>query len=334
MTLARSQLICPASTPYYHCIGRCVRRAFLCGEDTLTGKDYSHRKGWILARLALLAEVFTIELFAYAVMSNHYHLVVNINQNKALSLTHHEVISRWSRLFRVPAVVERWQQGLAQEGETEVAEKLVTLWRQRLADVSWYMRCLNEYIAREANLEDGCKGRFWEGRFKSQAILDDKGLLACMVYVDLNPLRACLVSAPEESADVSIHQRLAEYKQLAGTNGTATEPEANHPWLLPFATATAQSEPISVPCTFNDYLQLLDWTGRARREDKRGAIATDIPPIMSRLGIDSRSFLSQLARNQLSRGSVIGLATGAADHAKLTHRQNVRGSLLRPTAPQ
>ena len=114
---------------------------------------------------------------------------------------------------------------------------------------------LNEYIAREANLEDGCKGRFWEGRFKSQAILDDKGLLACMVYVDLNPLRACLVSAPEESADVSIHQRLAEYKQLAGTNGTATEPEANHPWLLPFATATAQSEPISVPCTFNDYLQ-------------------------------------------------------------------------------
>ena len=83
MTLPRSQLICPASTPYYHCIGRCVRRAFLCGEDAMTGKDYSHRKGWILARLALLAEVFTIELFAYAVMSNHYHLVVNINQNKA-----------------------------------------------------------------------------------------------------------------------------------------------------------------------------------------------------------------------------------------------------------
>ena len=134
MTLPRSQLICPASTPYYHCIGRCVRRAFLCGEDAMTGKDYSHRKGWILARLALLAEVFTIELFSYAVMSNHYHLVVNINQNKALSLTQHEVISRWSRLFRVPAMVERWQQGNAQEGETEVAEKLVALWRQRLAD--------------------------------------------------------------------------------------------------------------------------------------------------------------------------------------------------------
>ena len=331
MTLARSQLICPASTPYYHCIGRCVRRAFLCGEDTLTGKNYSHRKGWILARLALLAEVFTIELFAYAVMSNHYHLVVNINQNKALSLTHHEVISRWSRLFRVPAMVERWQQGNAQEGETEVAEKLVALWRQRLADVSWYMRCLNEYIAREANREDGCKGRFWEGRFKSQAILDEPGLMACMVYVDLNPLRACLVSAPEESADVSIHQRLEEYKQLAGTNGTATEPEANYPWLLPFATATAQSEPISVPCTFNDYLQLLDWTGRAKREDKRGAIAADVPPILSRLGIERGSFLSNLALKQLSRGTVIGLVSGASAFARLTSRQSVRGSLLRPS---
>ena len=84
MTLPRSQLICPSATPYYHCICRCVRRAFLCGEDELTGKDYSHRKGWVLERLALLAEVFCIELYAYAVMANHYHLVINVNQNKSV----------------------------------------------------------------------------------------------------------------------------------------------------------------------------------------------------------------------------------------------------------
>ncbi|MGL4206964.1 MAG: transposase [Aeromonadaceae bacterium] len=329
MTLPRSQLICPASTSYYHCIGRCVRRAFLCGEDVVTGKDYSHRKGWVLARLALLAEVFTIELYAYAVMSNHYHLVLEINQDKALSLTSHEVISRWSRLFRVPEVVERWQNGNVQEGEDELVDRLIALWRQRLADVSWYMRCLNEYIAREANREDGCKGRFWEGRFKSQAILGKEGLMASMIYVDLNPLRAGLVSTPEESADVSLHQRLEEYQRLTETSGTVVEPEANHPWLLPFATA--QTEPMSLLCTFTDYLQLLDWTGRVRRADKPGAIAADVPSIISRLGIDSRSFLSQLATKQLSRGTVIGLVTAAAEHAKLTHRQNVRGSLLRPS---
>ncbi len=324
MTLPRSQLICTSSTPYYHCICRCVRRAFLCGEDALTGKDYSYRKGWVLARLTFLAEVFTIELCAYAVMSNHYHLVIHINQDKALSLTDDEVISRWSRLFRVPDVVERWQNNKAAESENELVEKLVSLWRKRLSDVSWYMRCLNEYIARQANIEDGCKGRFWEGRFKSQAILDDPGLLACMIYVDLNPLRASLVATPEESADVSIHQRLLE--------SSAQQPEANHPWLLPFASA--HPEPVSLPYTLKDYLLLLDWTGRARRYDKRGAIAADEPPILSRLGIDSRSFLSELALKQLSRGTVIGLVTGAAAHARLTSRHSVRGGLLRSTLLQ
>ena len=326
MTLPRSQLICTSSTPYYHCICRCVRRAFLCGEDATTGKDFSHRKSWVLARLAFLAEVFTVELCAYAVMSNHYHLVIHINQNKALSLTHDEVISRWGRLFRVPDVVERWQKNQAAEAENEVVEKLVALWRQRLCDVSWYMRCLNEYIARQANIEDGCKGRFWEGRFKSQAILDYVGLLACMIYVDLNPLRASLVSTPEESADVSIHQRLVE------SMVAAQQPEENHPWLLPFATGTAQPE--RLPYTLKDYLQLLDWTGRARRCDKRGAIVADVPPILSRLGIDRRSFLSELAIKQLSRGTVIGLVSGAAAYARLTGRQSVRGSLLRSTLLQ
>lgn len=147
MTLPRSQLICPSSTPNYHCIGRCVRRAFLCGEDALTGKDYSHRKGWVLARLALLAEVFTIELCAYAVMSNHYHLVLHINHDKVLSLSHDEVISRWGRLFRVPDMVKCWQNSQTVAPQNEQVEKLLALWRQRLCDVSWYMRCLNEHIA-------------------------------------------------------------------------------------------------------------------------------------------------------------------------------------------
>ena len=169
------------------------------------------------------------------------------------------------------------------------------------------MRCLNEHIARQANIEDGCKGRFWEGRFKSQAILDKEGLLACMIYVDLNPLRASLVATPEESADVSIHQRLEE--------SSTAQPEADHPWLLPFARGT-HPEPDSLPYTLQDYLLLLDWTGRVQRYDKRGAIAADEPPILSRLGIERRSFLSNLALKQLSRGTVIGLVTGASAFAK------------------
>ena len=323
MTRPRSQLICVSATSYYHCICRCVRQAFLCGEDELTGKDYSHRKGWVLERLALLAEVFTIEICAYAVMANHYHLVIRINQNKSLALTDAEVIARWSRLFVLPSLVERWRQGeLMADAQKDVVRTLVALWRRRLADVSWYMRCLNEHIARRANIEDECKGRFWEGRFKSLAILDDPGLLASMVYVDLNPLRANQVSVPEESVDVSIHQRLAEIIAPAQQTGD------NQPWLLPFADRGGQ--PDCLPYTLKDYLLLIDWTGRVRRDDKRGSIAAEMPPILSRLGIDGRSFLSELAGKQLSRGTVIGLASAAATYARMTGRQSVRGSLLSP----
>ena len=105
MTLPRSQLVCTSVTSRYHCICRCVRQAFLCGEDAVTDKDYSHRKGWVLERLALLAEVFTIDLCGYAVMSNHYHLVISINQDKALQLSDNEVANRWSRLFVLPEVM-------------------------------------------------------------------------------------------------------------------------------------------------------------------------------------------------------------------------------------
>jgi len=78
MTVARSTLVDIGDTPYYHCIGRCVRRAYLCGEDRISGQSFEHRRSWIIERLALLAEVFAIDLCAYAIMSNHYHLVVRL----------------------------------------------------------------------------------------------------------------------------------------------------------------------------------------------------------------------------------------------------------------
>ena len=84
MTRARKTLVDPETTSYNHCIGRCVRRAWLWGEDRVSGRNYEHRKSWVLARLAELAEVFTLDVCAYAVMSNHYHLVVRLNFEKAV----------------------------------------------------------------------------------------------------------------------------------------------------------------------------------------------------------------------------------------------------------
>ena len=166
MTRPRSTLVSVVDTPYYHCIGRCVRRAFLCGEDAVTGRSFSHRRHWMLERLKLLTETFAIEICAYALMSNHYHLVVKIDAKRALQWSAHDVVARWARLYSGPPYAQRFLAGEPLAAfERPLLERDIAKWRARLVDLSWFMRCLNEWLARRANEEDACKGRFWEGRF-------------------------------------------------------------------------------------------------------------------------------------------------------------------------
>ena len=269
MTIPRKSLIRLESTPYYHCTSRCVRRAFLCGVDQLTGKNFEHRRGWIEDRIHELSGIFAIDLCAYAVMSNHYHVVLRLNEDEAEGWTNGEVIVRWGRLFEVPALVQRSLTGdTLSEAERSSSGELVASWRARLSSISWFMRCLNERIARLANAEDDCAGRFWEGRFKSQALLDESALLQCMTYVDLNPIRASIAYSPENSDYTSIRTRI---------RGKLRE-------LIRFADQAEDGRP-ALPYDFAAYLELLDWTGRVVREDKRGAISGDIPPLLERLNI-------------------------------------------------
>ena len=185
-----------------------MRRAWLWGYDEYAGKDYSHRKAWVLERLRELSSVFAIDICAYAVMSNHYHLVLHVDAARARQWTREEVVARWSRLFKRPVLIERWQQSECDEAVRAAVEEIIADWRGRLFDISWYMRCLNESLARLANAEDECTGRFWEGRFKSQALLDEAGLLTAMAYVDLNPIRAGIAARPENSDFTSIQDRI------------------------------------------------------------------------------------------------------------------------------
>lgn len=288
MPKPRKAQISLEATPYYHCVSRCVRRAFLCGEDSVSGKSFEHRRQWIEKRLFSLAKVFALDICAYAVMSNHYHVVLYIDREMVDNWSEQEVIKRWHGLFSVSVLTERFINGEAMsKAELDVVHKLTAEWRSRLMDISWFMRCLNEGIARQANREDGCTGRFWEGRFKSQALLDEKALAACMAYVDLNPIRAGMAKTPEQSEFTSVRQRADK----AQTAHTANHPQQQPSQLLPFVGNPREQIPKGLPFHLTDYLELVDWTGREIRDDKRGSISNHLPPILQRLDIDPKHWL-------------------------------------------
>jgi len=323
MTRARYSQVSLDSTSYYHCICRCVRRAFLCGKDHYSGQDYEHRRQWVVDRLAVLGEVFAIDLCAYAVMSNHYHLVLRINQKKALSWSDQEVAERWMQLFNGPLIVKRWLKGETEAAENLKAEEIVQTWRERLYDLGWFMKCLNEYLARKANEEDCCKGRFWESRYKCQALLDEKAVLQCMAYVDLNPVRADMAHTPEGSDYTSIQQRSEAIRSEVG--------DKQKPNLLPLVDEnTIETTHEDTVCRFRlmDYLELVDSTGRAVRDDKRGAISAHAAGVLDRLGIDEKAWLAHMKPKQQRKPIALGALDKLKEYAQMTGRKWIAGQSL------
>ena len=214
MTRARASLISLDDTPWYHLVNRCVRRAYLCGMDKESGKDLSHRKEWIEARIRQLGSVFAIDVAAYAVMSNHYHVVVRVDRQRAEGWSTREVLETWSQLFKGPLLVQEYLAGKALSPAQLVAvDTLAAQYRTRLHDISWFMRVLNESIARMA---------------------------------------------------------------------------------------------AAIPFTFDEYLELVDATGRVIREDKKGYIPGETPRILERLNIDPEQFIATTARMLQQFSTAIG----------------------------
>ncbi|MDO6564971.1 transposase [Amphritea sp. 1_MG-2023] len=325
MTRARRQIISTADTPYYHCIARCVRRAFLCGHDPYTQRSYEHRRQWVIDRLFKLQQVFCIDICAYAVMSNHYHLVLCINEERAAAMTTDEVINAWCRLYKGPVLIQRYRQGSALDKAEYIAVSAIAeQWRSRLADISWFMRSLNEHIARQANQEDSCRGHFWESRFKSQALLDEKALLTCMAYVDLNPIRATLAETPETSDYTSVQNRIAERRKSTCKTSVAQQERPINLLLKPFDPTTQTLACIGYD--LHDYLELVDVTGRAIRDDKRGFIAEVVPPILERLNINPDAWLDAMTSKGIHMATVLGGAACIADYTQAHHRRFITGA--------
>jgi len=267
------------ATPYYHCISRCVRRAFLCGTDITTGECYEHRRQWLEDRLLELADIFAIDICSYAIMSNHYHVVLHINKNQAESWQFDDVIKQWHLLFSGTALSQAYIAGKKQgKAELDTLKEQVTVWRARLMDISWFMRVLNE---------DHCSGRFWEGRYKSQALLDEAALAACMAYVDLNPIRSAMAKTPETSDHTSIKRRI--HFATKSLHPNYKNQQAHN--LFPFIGNPRKAMSEGLPFKLSDYIELVEWTGKQMRNDKRSAIDENLPPILERLQLEADNWI-------------------------------------------
>ena len=316
MTSPRKQQISLADTPYYHCMTRCVRHAFLCGEDKHSGQSFEHRRGWIEDKLHFLTQVFAIDVCAYAIMDNHYHVVLFVDEEKAKQWSMTEVLERWHRLHNGTLLTQQYLNGdTLAEPLMDMVNATADIYRQRLIDISWFMREINEGVARAANQEDDCKGRFWEARFYSQALLDEAAIAACMAYVDLNPIRANIADTPETSNHTSVKLRCEQAK-------TGKQPKT----LMPFVGNPRQDMPKGLPFDLTDYLQLIDITGRSIREDKHGFIEQSQPEILKRLNISAEHWFIITTEFRTQFHGAVGRESALSDfceHQHLKRRHNL-----------
>ncbi len=315
----------------------------------------------------MLVNHFAVEVLAYAVMSNHSHFVLWVKPSVAAEWSAEEVARRWLSVFgkRVDGPTE---QDVAQAvGNPERIE----LWRDRLGDVSWFMRCLNEWLARKANAEDECTGRFWEGRFRCQLLEDEGAVLACMAYVDLNPVRAKMATCLEESRLTSVHDRIcakrarlrleASRKGLcptrSGGRGSRGDAEARRKkqaeptdeqtklmdearkeadrdtWLCRFGDRVKGCAPRDshvegyaprdtveagggahtvLAMRFEEYLELLEWTGRCLVEGKQGSIPGAALPVLERMDLEVENWVETVERY----GSIYHRVAGKVENLK------------------
>ena len=282
--------------------------------------------------------IFGIDVLGFAVMSNHLHVVVRTRPDLVAEWSDDDVTLRWWRLFpqrrnddHSPAEPTEFELAIIRNDAAGLLEK-----RKRLSDISWLMRCLVEPIARRSNKEDEVTGRFWEGRFKAQPLLDEMAVAACMAYVDLNPIRAGVATTLESSDYTSAQARLVDRQSAIDvTTSDAKDARTEHGeqagWLTPIAlepsrqkvrekpTTRRASNKGCLPMTLDAYLKLLDWTGRQIRKNKAGHIPEDCAPFLERLECSPEIWLDFVKHFHLRFRNEAGLAS-----SRQSYRERLR----------
>ena len=340
----RSEIVLEGEVGYYHVWARCVRRSFLCGEDELTGKNFEHRRQWIRDYLPRLCELFAVDASFHVEMQNHLHLVLRTCPDTVETWSDEDVARRH---LTINLLIK------SKDGQTikEVTDERIALelakpgrvegLRKNLASVSMFMKALCEHVARRANREDEITGAFFESRFKCRRIENEGGILVCGLYVDLNQIRAGEALTPETSTHTSAYDRILGRKQRAQNVAPAAQADcwlsemfmdprshAYTPGPQPSATGKRASDRGLLPIKLDEYLSLLDWTGRLQAQGKQGAIPRRLAPILERLGIvteKANEWLELVTNFDKLFSHVVGTSQQLIDRAAQAGRRYYRG---------
>jgi REP element-mobilizing transposase RayT len=315
MPTLRRHVVNPDVAATYHTLSRCVRRAFLIRPGQ------SDRRQWVADQLAQVMSCFAFDLYSFAILGNHVHLVLANSPDRARQWSDREVARRWLTLYPSPWL--RRKRGVPVDGppsEDEISELVddaaqLEKVRRRLHDLSWFMKCLKEPIARRANREDGVTGHFWEGRYHAFRVCDAGGVVVASAYVDLNEVRAGIAATPEESRFSSggIRAEQAVRRSRRGQRQRRSRGRRSLLGRIPLAALPEIDE--------RGYLEFLDRSARMPRAGARSLDPT-LPPVLMRLGLDGTAW-SKAARSGLGRmrGSAAGAVVSVLQEAKLRRRR-------------
>ena len=344
---SRGDTVIPEEVGVYHCWSRCVRRSFLCGQDPLTGHDYEYRRDWICQFEETLASLFSIEIGFHGELSNHVHLVLRNRPDVAETWSDAEVARRWLTITHLV----KSKHGLPREiteGECQLELKRsldrAAILRRRLADPSWFMASLCEHVARRCNAEDDAPGHFWEDRYKCRFLANEASILICGIYVDLNQIRAGEAATPEASTHTSAYDRIRGRQQrlaALASGGTIDDRQLPDGWLceltlpsgpdvdvregLRSVTGRRASDKGLLSLELDDYLALLDASGRIVKSGKSGSIPQHLASILERLQIRVDMWSELVQRYHRMFGHIVGTSQQVLDRAAQTGRRWLRG---------
>jgi REP element-mobilizing transposase RayT len=258
----RSQVIDETKVGVYHVWNRCIRKMYLFGADRYSGRDYTSRKALLQQRLQELSAIFAVDACVWAMLSNHFHLIVRNRPDLAQQYSDEEVAIRWWYLYPE----RRDEQGRpAPPTPVEIRSIVETpgrieVLRKRLSSISWFMKSLEEWLAKRINAMDKHRGHLWQDRYGCRNLLTEGAILVCSIYIDINEIQAGLAACPADSRNTSAYLRILA--QILRRERAAAEADEGAPpriqldyqfsdpdiWLCPLDTQD-RSPLLSVPGT-------------------------------------------------------------------------------------